>query len=90
MLSLRGVTPQLFAEFKHKLATTMSQKDQRALIKKLLVHAGGKELKALAETMNLNCKVSIKSSTATPEALAARAAPSGASDFDEIPPPLFP
>jgi hypothetical protein len=49
---------------------------------------GGKELKALAETMSMTARVVIKSSTATPDALAARAAPAPAND--EIPPPLFP
>jgi hypothetical protein len=40
LLSLRGVTREVFVEFKSKLASTLSQKDQRVLIKKLLVHAG--------------------------------------------------
>ena len=52
------------------------------------LRTGGKELKALAETMSMTARVVVKSSTATPDALAARIAPAPAND--EIPPPLFP
>jgi len=53
LLSLRGVTRELFVEFKSKLASTLSQKDQRALIKKLLVHAGESDGRTVCTSVSL-------------------------------------
>ncbi|BBN01643.1 exportin-5 [Marchantia polymorpha subsp. ruderalis] len=54
LLSLPSITPEVLAAFEKALGKTSSTKEQRQLVKNLLLTAGGDQLKALKAQKNTN------------------------------------
>ena len=78
LLSLPNVTPEVFAQFQQAMKANPSEKDQRGLVRKLLLKSGA-SLKALAQSHSPGAKLP---QFAMPKVRAT----AGNGDFDEDPP----
>lgn len=65
-MSLPSITPEVLAAFEKALGKTSSTKEQRQLVKNLLLTAGGDQLKALKAQKNTNVITNVTSKSFFP------------------------